>query len=75
VNAPEGGVACPFALEPQQATFPFVRMPQLKKGATATWLKVPLGGVAWPTLPSPQHATVPSVRTPQVWSLPAATLL
>jgi hypothetical protein len=59
-----GGFAPPYSFDPQQATVPSVRTPQLYSPpfAVDTLWNVPVGGGAMPPLKLPQQATVRSVR-------------
>ena len=54
-----GGVALPKESDPQQATVPAVRTPQVCSLPALTVVTSLRGGVAWPESSSPQHATVP----------------
>jgi hypothetical protein len=74
VKLPAGGLAWPELFEPQQASVPLVRTPQLWEPPPLTALKLPAGGVASPERLFPQQAGVPSVRTPQLCEPPALTL-
>ena len=47
VKVPGGGVDWPSAFQPQQASVPFVRRPQLWWPPALTAVKLPAGGEAW----------------------------
>ena len=70
MNVPDGGVAWPYLLLPQQASVPSVRIAQVWFPPALTAMYVPDGGVAWPQPSLPQQASVPSVAMAQVWRRP-----
>ena len=64
-KAPGGGEDSPWSFNPQQATAPLVRRPQVWSQPVPTDAKVPSGGDALPYQSDPQHSTAPLVGTPQ----------
>lgn len=65
MNDPEGAVACPESLSPQQSMVLSVRNPHECLPPAETWVNDPEGASACPRELSPQHETVPSVRNAQ----------